>query len=162
MGSDLLPNGDLAPRFIVWATQDALSAPLQRLQVIKGWTVDGEPNEQVFDVACSDGLAVDPLSHRCGDNGAQVNLGDCSISGDVGAAELKTVWTDAMFDALGQNYRYRLLSEYEAKIAPLPIFVSNRLFHLKIFSTRTIPALRQSADQAVGLDEADHPWVSQA
>ena len=60
MGSDLLPNGDRAPRFIVWATQDALSAPLQRLQVIKGWTVDGEPHEQVFDVACSDGLAVDP------------------------------------------------------------------------------------------------------
>ncbi len=106
MGSDLLPNGDLAPRFIVWATQDALSAPLQRLQVIKGWTVDGEPNEQVFDVACSDGLAVDPLSHRCGDNGAQVNLGDCSISGDVGAAELKTVWTDPDFDPSVRAFYY--------------------------------------------------------
>ena len=106
MGSDLLPNGDRAPRFIVWATQDALSAPLQRLQVIKGWTVDGEPHEQVFDVACSDGLAVDPLSHRCGDNGAQVNLGDCSISGDAGAAELKTVWTDPDFDPSVRAFYY--------------------------------------------------------
>ena len=106
MGSDLLPNGDRAPRFIVWATQDALSAPLQRLQVIKGWTVDGEPHEQVFDVACSDGLAVDPLSHRCGDNGAQVNLGDCSISVDAGAAELKTVWTDPDFDPSVRAFYY--------------------------------------------------------
>ena len=105
-----MPKGDRAPRFIVWATQDALSAPLQRLQVVKGWTVDGEPHEQVFDVACSDGLAVDPLSHRCGDNGAQVNLGDCSISGDAGAAELKTVWTDPDFDpSLRAFYYVRVL-----------------------------------------------------
>ena len=106
MGSDLLPKGDRAPRFIVWATQDALSAPLQRLQVIKGWTVDGEPHEQVFDVACSDGLAVDPQSHRCGDNGAQVNLEDCSISADVGAAELKTVWIDPDFDPSVRAFYY--------------------------------------------------------
>jgi hypothetical protein len=106
MGSDLLPNGDSAPRFIVWATQDALSAPLQRLQIIKGWTVDGEPHEQVFDVACSDGLAVDPQSHRCGDNGAQVNLEDCSISTDVGAAELKTVWVDPDFDPSVRAFYY--------------------------------------------------------
>lgn len=106
MGSDLLPKGDRAPRFIVWATQDALSAPLQRLQVIKGWTVDGEPHEQVFDVACSDGLAVDPQSHRCGDNGAQVNLEDCSISADVGAAELKTVWVDPDFDPSVRAFYY--------------------------------------------------------
>ena len=79
---------------------------MQRLQVIKGWTVDGEPHEQVFDVACSDGLAVDPLSHRCGDNGAQVNLGDCSISVDAGAAELKTVWTDPDFDPSVRAFYY--------------------------------------------------------
>ncbi|NKB33343.1 MAG: DUF3604 domain-containing protein [Pseudomonadales bacterium] len=106
MGSDLMPNGDRAPRFIVWATQDALSAPLQRLQVIKGWTVDGEPHEQVFDIACSDGLAVDPQTHRCGDNGAQVNLEDCSISTDVGAAELKTVWVDPDFDPSVRAFYY--------------------------------------------------------
>jgi hypothetical protein len=111
MGSDLLPNGDRAPRFIVWATQDALSAPLQRLQIIKGWTVDGEPHEQVFDVACSNGLAVDSQSHRCGDNGAQVNLADCSISTDVGAAELKTVWVDPDFDPSVRAFYYARVLE---------------------------------------------------
>ncbi len=111
MGSDLLPNGDRAPRFIVWATQDALSAPLQRLQIIKGWTVDGEPHEQVFDVACSNGLSVDSQSHRCDDNGAQVNLADCSISTDVGAAELKTVWVDPDFDPAVRAFYYARVLE---------------------------------------------------
>lgn len=111
MGSDLLPAGDRAPSFIAWATQDALSAPLQRLQIIKGWTVDGEPHEQVFDVACSDGLAVDPQTHRCGDNGAEVNLEDCSISTDVGAAELKTVWTDPDFDPSVRAFYYARVLE---------------------------------------------------
>ncbi len=106
MGSDLLSNESNAPSFIAWATQDALSAPLQRLQVVKGWTVNGEHNEQVFDVACSDGLAIDPQSHRCADNGAVVNLEDCSISAGVGAAELKTVWTDPEFDPSVRAFYY--------------------------------------------------------
>jgi hypothetical protein len=83
-----------------------LSAPLQRLQIIKGWTVYGETHEQVFDVACSDSLAVNPQSHRCGDNGAQVSLEDCSISADVGAAELKTVWVDPDFDPSVRAFYY--------------------------------------------------------
>ena len=106
MGSDLLATDERAPSFIAWATRDALSAPLQRLQVIKGWTVDGAHHEQVFDVACSDGLAVDPETHRCPDNGAEVNLEDCSISTDVGAAELKTVWTDPDFDPSVRAFYY--------------------------------------------------------
>lgn len=106
MGSDLLPAGDRAPSFIAWATRDPLSAPLQRLQVIKGWTVDGAHHEQVFDVACSDGLAADPETHRCPDNGAVVNLEDCSMSTDVGAAELKTAWTDPDFDPSVRAFYY--------------------------------------------------------
>lgn len=106
MGSDLLSDGDRVPSFIAWATRDAMSAPLQRLQVIKGWTVDGEHHEQVYDVACSDGLAVDPATHRCADNGAVVNISDCSISADVGAAELKTVWTDPDFDPSVRAFYY--------------------------------------------------------
>lgn len=98
MGSDLLANGKKTPGFFVWATRDALSAPLQRLQIIKAWTVAGEHHEQVYDVACSDGGIVDPKSHRCPDNGARVDLSDCAISEGVGASELKTLWQDPDFD----------------------------------------------------------------
>ena len=98
MGGDVLA-GDAAPEWFVWASRDPASAPLQRLQVIKGWVEDGEAREQVFDVACSDGGKVDPETHRCPDNGATVNIEDCSRSEDVGAAELETVWQDPTFDA---------------------------------------------------------------
>ena len=106
MGGDLVAS-DEAPSFLVWATQDPLAAPLQRLQVVKGW-VDGagETREQVFDVACSDGLSVDPTTHRCPDNGASVDLSTCDITADVGAAELRTLWADPGFDSTQRAFYY--------------------------------------------------------
>ena len=83
--------------FFVWATADPLGAPLQRLQIIKGWLEDGEKKEKVYDVACSDGLSVDPETSRCPDNGAFVDLKDCSISANSGDKEIKTVWQDPEF-----------------------------------------------------------------
>ncbi len=106
MGSELLAAGDRAPTFIAWATRDPASAPLQRLQIVKGWTVDGEHHEQVFDVACADGGRVDAQTHRCPDNGARVNLDDCSISADRGAGELKAVWRDPAFEPAHRAFYY--------------------------------------------------------
>jgi hypothetical protein len=105
MGSELLPAEDRVPTLLAWASRDAASAPLQRLQIIKGWIENSETQEQVYDVACSDGLAVDPLTHRCPDNGAKVDLADCSISQDVGAGELYAAWSDPDFDP-GQRAFY--------------------------------------------------------
>lgn len=72
MGGDLYASaGRQAPTFMVWALRDPLAAPIQRVQIVKGWmNSDGETEEKVFDVACSDGLSVDPETHRCPDNGA--------------------------------------------------------------------------------------------
>jgi len=106
MGGDLLGQGDSAPEFFLWATRDAHSAPLQRLQIIKGWVNEGESQEQVFDVACADGLEVDPVTHRCPDNGATVDISDCSISENLGAAELEAVWTDPGFDPAQRAFYY--------------------------------------------------------
>ncbi len=97
MGVDLTRSEE-APAFYVWAARDPDTHNLQRLQIIKGWVQDGEPQEAVIDVACSDGLAVDPETNRCPDNGAQVNLSDCSVTPGKGAAELSTVWRDPQFD----------------------------------------------------------------
>ncbi len=106
MGSDLTADGDRTPAFVVWATADPDGAPLQRLQVIKGWLDNGEHREQVFDVACSDDLAVNPDTHRCPDNGATVNLDDCSRPGNVGAGELKTLWRDPDFSPEEEAFYY--------------------------------------------------------
>ena len=98
MGGDLIANAAENPSFIAWVAKDPNSASLQRLQIIKGWVEDGEAQELVFDVACSDGGSIDPTSHRCADNGAQVNLSDCSISEGLGAVELKARWQDPSYD----------------------------------------------------------------
>ena len=97
MGGTIIQDKANNPRFLVWAISDPLGAPLQRVQIIKGWLEDGEQREKVFDVACSDGLSVDPITHRCSDNGATVNLDDCSISTDKGNSEIKTFWKDPEF-----------------------------------------------------------------
>jgi len=105
MGGDLAARSGETPAFLVWATRDPAGAPLQRVQVVKGWVADGEARERVHDVACSDGLAVDPATQRCPDNGASVRLEDCSITADVGADELRTLWRDPDFDP-GQRAFY--------------------------------------------------------
>lgn len=115
MGSDLPapPGGDAGggPRFVVWAMKDANSANLQKIQIVKGWAeADGQTAEQVYDVVCADGLTADPRTRRCADNGARVDLSDCSISTDLGAAELSATWTDPDFDpALRAFYYVRVL-----------------------------------------------------
>jgi len=108
MGADLLNNNNQIPEFIVWALRDMNSAPLQRIQIIKGW-IDmnsGRPKEKVFDVACSDGLEPDPITNRCPDNGARVNINDCSITSNVGSSELKTVWKDPEFKVNDKAFYY--------------------------------------------------------
>ena len=92
------PDNPTAPRFILLAMKDPEGINLQRMQVIKGWLEQDESREQVYDVACSDGLVPDPVTHRCPGNGAGVNLNDCSVSADKGAAQLQALWQDPDFN----------------------------------------------------------------
>ena len=107
MGGDLLADGDRAPKLLLWASGDPESAGLQRLQVVKGWVDGGEAHEAVIDVACSDGGTPTGDPPRCPDNGAAVDLSDCSFSEDLGAAELRTVFEDPGFEP-GQRAVYYL------------------------------------------------------
>ena len=97
MGGDLT-RSEQAPAFYVWAAKDPDYNNLQRLQMVKGWVEDGQPREAVIDIACADGLAVDPATNRCPDNGARVDLSDCSVTPGKGAAELSVIWRDPEFD----------------------------------------------------------------
>lgn len=106
MGGELIAPGQRTPRFLLWATRDPASAPLARLQIIKGWIENGETRERVYDAACSDRQSVDPTTHRCPDNGARVDLTDCQFSQDVGDPELLTLWTDPEFDPAARAMYY--------------------------------------------------------
>ncbi|MFK8048955.1 MAG: DUF3604 domain-containing protein [Halioglobus sp.] len=111
MGGDLHAQDDQKPGFLVWALSDSLAQPLQRAQIIKGYVKNGEHFEQVFDVACSGGSSVDPTTHRCPDNGAKVDLNDCSTTAGTGASELKTVWHDPTFEAGQEAFYYARVLE---------------------------------------------------
>ena len=106
MGGDIYADKQTSPTFLIWAVSDPLGGKLQRSQIIKGWVENGVHNEKVFDVACSDGLKIDPITHRCPDNGADVNINDCSTTPNVGASELKTFWKDPEFNSNMNAFYY--------------------------------------------------------
>jgi hypothetical protein len=114
MGGVLRPfDGVGSPSFFVWAEADRLSAPLQRVQVVKGWIdAEGRTHERVQDVACADGLEVDPDTQRCPDNGAAVDLETCRVAPGTGAEQLLTAWQDPRFDPTqGAFYYVRVLQD---------------------------------------------------
>jgi hypothetical protein len=104
MGSMLTarPADATGPDFVISALRDPGTTahpgtPLQRLQVIKGWIVNGEQHQQVYDVAGTP------------DTGASVDLATCTPQGS-GADSLCTVWHDPDFDpALHAFYYVRVL-----------------------------------------------------
>lgn len=108
MGGDLVGTAGQpkAPQFLVWAVRDPESAPLQKVQIIKGWVENGESKLSIIDVACSDGLKADASSGLCPDNAAKVDVGNCTPETGKGASELKALWTDPKFDAAQRAVYY--------------------------------------------------------
>lgn len=108
MGGELppLPAPEGTPRFLVQALQDPNGAPLDRVQIVKGWVdAAGDAREQVYDVAWSaerepgvDGSlppAADSVDRRTG-----------KLAPDApGAPQLLAYWEDPAFDA-GQSAFY--------------------------------------------------------
>ena len=105
MGGDLGPvRGGRSPRFGVLAFKDpgtpsSPGAPLQRVQIVKGWVdANGQSHEKVFDVA------GDPQ------NGAGVDTTTCTPSG-AGFDSLCAVWTDPDFDGSERAFYYARVLE---------------------------------------------------
>ncbi|WOF74435.1 DUF3604 domain-containing protein [Parvibaculaceae bacterium PLY_AMNH_Bact1] len=106
MGGMLRPSEGETPSFFVHALQDPLNAPLDRVQIIKGWIEDGDVKELVYDVACSDGRTADPDTRRCSTSQASVDLTNCAFDADKGAQLLQTVWQDPNYDAAQRAFYY--------------------------------------------------------
>ncbi len=99
MGGNLALDGDQdGATFIAWALRDPLSAPLQRLQVVKVWADGDLAREKLYDVACSGNATPDPATNRCPDNGASVDISTCKTEPGSGVSELKAFWRDPDFD----------------------------------------------------------------
>jgi hypothetical protein len=114
MGADLppMPSGGkgTAPSFVVWAVKDPTSGNLDRIQVIKGWSKDGQSFEKIFDVAWAGERKPDKWSGRVPAIQSTVDLEKATYTNSVGSTELKTVWTDPEFDpSLHAFYYCRVL-----------------------------------------------------
>jgi hypothetical protein len=110
MGGDLppMPAGGkgTAPKFVVWAVKDPSSANLDRIQVVKGWTQNGQSFEKVYDVVWSGDRKPDKWTGKVPAIRSTVDLERATYTNDVGSAELKTVWTDPEFDASLHAFYY--------------------------------------------------------
>ena len=114
MGADLqaMPSGKgVAPTFVVWAVKDPTSANLDRIQVIKGWTKNGQSFEKIYDVVWSGDRKADKWTGRVPAIKSTVDLEKATYTNDVGSTELSTVWTDPEFDASLHAFYYARVLE---------------------------------------------------
>ena len=95
-----------APKFAIWALKAVDGAPLDRVQIIKGWLEDGKAREIIYDVVCADGRTPSPHTRRCAASEATVDLTDCSYADDMGDVELQTVWRDPDFNPAAHAFYY--------------------------------------------------------
>jgi hypothetical protein len=111
MGADLPPMKGTAPTFVVWAVKDPTSGNLDRIQIIKGWTKNGQSFEKIFDVVWSGDRKPDKWSGRVPAIQSTVDLEKATYTNDVGSTELKKVWTDPEFDASLHAFYYARVLE---------------------------------------------------
>jgi hypothetical protein len=115
MGADLPPmtgtGPGVAPTFVLWAVKDPTSANLDRIQIIKGWTQNGQSFEKIFDVAWAGDRKADKWSGRVPAIQSTVDLEKATYTNSVGSTELKTVWTDPEFDASQHAFYYARVLE---------------------------------------------------
>ena len=115
MGADLppMPAGGKGtdPSFVVWAVKDPTSANLDRIQVIKGWTQNGQSFEKIFDVVWAGDRKPDKWTGRVPAIQSTVDTTTATYTNSVGSTELKTVWTDPEFDASLHAFYYARVLE---------------------------------------------------
>jgi hypothetical protein len=110
MGADLppMPSGGkgTAPTFVVWAVKDPTSANLDRIQIIKGWTQNGQSFEKIYDVAWSGDRQPDKWTRRVPAIQSTVDIEKATYTNSVGSVELKSEWTDPDFNATLHAFYY--------------------------------------------------------
>ena len=164
MGGDLPPvaEDEKAPVFVVWAVKDPTSGNLDRVQIVKGWSKNGQSFEKVYDVAWAGNRVPDPVTGKVGPIGSTVDISDASYTNTIGNVELATVWRDPDFDASLDAFYYARVLEIptprwttiQAKqlgITPpdmVAATVQERAWSSPIWYTPT-EALRQTAEKGV-------------
>jgi len=106
MGGDLPPLKGKAPSFVLWAVKDPTSSNLDRIQVVKGWSRNGQSFEKVYDAVWAGKRQRDPLTHRVPPIGSTVDIAKATYTNSIGAVELKGTWVDPDFDPSVHAFYY--------------------------------------------------------
>ena len=108
MGGDLsnAPRGK-SPSFLVAALKDPIGANIDRIQIVKGWrTAAGELEERIYDIAVSDGRAINSDGRCTTPVGNTVDVASASWTNTIGDTEFSTVWKDPDFDPKERAFYY--------------------------------------------------------
>ncbi|SHG11660.1 Protein of unknown function [Microbulbifer donghaiensis] len=138
MGGDLPPAKAKAPTFVVWAVKDPTAGNLDRIQIVKGWSKDGQSFEEVYDVAWSGDRRPDKWSGKVPPVQSTVDLEKATYTNKVGATELKTVWTDPDFDPGLHAFYYARVLEI-----PTPRWSTIQAKQLNMAPPDVVPATQQ-------------------
>ncbi len=104
MGGELQAS-DKPAQIAVWASKAPYGGNLDRIQIIKLWTDGIRDYERIYDVALSDGRQPDPETGEVPPVGNTVDVTTATFTNDIGAPELKALWTDPDFSP-GQEVVY--------------------------------------------------------
>ena len=106
MGSTVINGSMQQPKFYITAERDTLSAPLDKIQIIKGWSENGKINEVVYDVICSDDREINNRKNKCKETKASVNFENCSFDENYGSDRLEVIWTDTEYTPDQNTFYY--------------------------------------------------------
>jgi len=166
MGGDLPERKSKAPSFIIWAEKDPTGPNLDRIQIVKGWAKNGQSFEKIHDVAWAGARKPDPAMGKLPAIGSTVDIAKGAYKNTIGAAELKSVWTDPDFDpSLDAFYYARVLAIPTPRWTTIeaaklqvttphvvPLTVQDRVWSSPIWYTPTAEA-RKAASPDVTLDD---------
>jgi hypothetical protein len=140
MGQDLPEKAGKAPTFAVWATKDPGSGNLDRVQIIKAFVNEwGRPDEKIYDVVWSD-----EETRSIGEDGKLTPVGNtvdiktATYTNDIGATQLRTVWTDPDFDPAQRALYYVRVLEI-----PSPRWSTYDAVKLGVEPLKDVPATLQ-------------------
>ena len=158
MGGTLPDAGKApAPVFMVWASKDAQSGNLDRIQVVKGWVdAAGRQHEKIYNVAWSGDRRPDAAG-KLEAVGNTVDVAAATYSNSIGAPQLSALWQDPDFDSSQHAFYYaRVLeiptprwSTYDAKTlgiavpGGLPTSIQERAFSSPIWYRPRAAAIAQ-------------------
>lgn len=114
MGGDLPTQaGSAGPTFIVYAVKDPNSGNLDRIQIIKVESKNGQSQEKIFDVVWSDNRKKDPKTGVLPPVGNTVDVKAATYANTIGATTLAGTWTDPSFDP-------KAYATYYARVLEIP------------------------------------------